>query len=529
MSTEAIPAGFEQAILDAISTNTVVLDSHGVIRFANKAWINFACENLGEPSKCGVGTNYLAVCDSASGEHAEGAKAMADGIRSVLAGQRDEFVIEYPCDSPSEARWFTSKTTRFEHHNTLWLFISHEEVSAHKLRDAQLVVAHAKVEANLARNNFLATMSHEIRTPLSAISGMARLIGLEDLSVGQADKLHKLKTAVRHLSATVNDVLDLAKIEANMLIIEQAPVHLEELFDTVASMLQEKIREKGLQLHLVVDPMPAGLLGDATRLSQALLNYAGNAVKFTQNGSIVLRASVAAEATDSVLLRLEVRDTGTGMTPQTIEKIFEPFVQTENTRSRDIGGTGLGLAITKKLAQAMGGDVGVDSQHGKGTTFWFTARLKKSDEPVVAASETPLRDADQALKRNYAGRRVLLAEDDDFNREIGSILLQNVGLVVDAAEDGMAAVDMAGKRAYDLILMDIQMPRLDGLEATKRIRSTHDGLALPIVALTANAFQEDRLRCLHAGMNDFLTKPMDPAALYQVILRQFERSQPVTN
>jgi signal transduction histidine kinase/ActR/RegA family two-component response regulator len=378
---------------------------------------------------------------------------------------------------------------------------------------------HMATARTLAKSEFLANMSHEIRTPLSAISGMAMLIGREPLSTSQADKLRKLEVAARHLSATVNDILDLSKIESHRLVLEQRPVHLDGLLDSVAGMVHDKMQEKGLRLDVTVQAMPKRLLGDSTRLSQALLNYLGNAVKFTPSGSIGLHASLIEESSDSALVRLAVQDTGPGMGPEVISKLFEPFVQADNTITRQYGGSGLGLTITKKLAQAMGGEVGVDSEVGIGSTFWFTARLTKDTAPEATTPEAPVLDAATALATQYAGRRVLLAEDDAFNREIGTVLLEDVGLLVDVAEDGIAAVAMASSQAYDLILMDMQMPRLDGLEATRQIRASRNGKSVPIVALTANAFHEDKVRCLQAGMDDFLTKPVDPSTLYQVALR----------
>jgi CheY-like chemotaxis protein len=255
-----------------------------------------------------------------------------------------------------------------------------------------------------------------------------------------------------------------------------------------------------------------------------LLNYAGNAVKFTDGGEVTLRGRVEDASADTVLLHFEVQDTGLGIAPDQLARLFSPFVQADSTTTRKYGGTGLGLAITKRLVEAMGGAVGVHSEVGKGSTFWFTARLQKGAASGAENLDATSSDADVQLKAAFAGRRVLLAEDDSFNREIGTLLLEDVGLTVDVAEDGLAAVEMAAKNRYDLILMDMQMPRMDGLEATRQIRSAGPGNAVPIVAMTANAFAEDRLRCLEAGMDDFLTKPVDPAVLYQVLLRHLTKT-----
>jgi CheY-like chemotaxis protein len=265
--------------------------------------------------------------------------------------------------------------------------------------------------------------------------------------------------------------------------------------------------------------MPAELHGDQTRLKQALLNYAGNAIKFTERGSIHLQASVLEDTPTSVLLRFEVRDTGIGIASDNRDKLFSAFEQGDNTLSRQYGGTGLGLVITKKLAQAMGGDAGVLSTLGVGSSFWFTARLCKGTLATIDIQTPPGRSAEDILKQNHRGKRVLLAEDDLFNQEVGRILLEDVGLIVELAADGNAALTLAAHQHYDLIFMDMQMPHLDGLEATRQLRQLADCRTVPIIAMTANAFAEDRKRCLLAGMNDFITKPVDPAVLYDVILR----------
>lgn len=515
--------GFEQAILDSIPVSTAILDCSGVIRFTNKAWRNFTVENGGDPSKSGVGMNYLALCDAASDENAGDAKLVATGIRAALEGSKEEFLINYPCNSPSQVRWFGGRITRIEHNEKVWISITHEDLSAQKRMEEHLAIAlYDAKAASIAKSSFLSTMSHEIRTPLSAISGMAKLIGREPLSTNQYENLRKLEIAIKHLNSTINDILDLAKIEAGRLVLEQIPLNIDLIFEDIAGMVQSNLDIKGLKLKITVDTIPAGLLGDPTRIIQAILNYIGNAIKFTSQGEIRLCASVAEESPTSALLRFDVHDTGIGIYPEKIPTIFEKFVQADSATNRMYGGSGLGLSIAKKLVQAMGGEVGVNSEVGKGSTFWFTVRLKKQAESAAESQTDKNDDAASILIRNFTGKRVLLAEDDEFNREIGCILLRDVGMVVDEAENGRVALEMALRHTYDLILMDMQMPEIDGLDATRKIRTSHIGSSVPIIALTANAFHEDKVRCIEAGMNDFITKPLDPLLLYQVMRDIFD-------
>ena len=412
------------------------------------------------------------------------------------------------------------------------------DITAHKQADAELrqhrdhleelvtkrtqelsLAMKASEAANIAKSAFLANMSHEIRTPLNAITGMAHILRRSGLTPQQTDKLDKIETASSHLLETINSVLDLSKIEAGKLVLEEVPVHVEALLGNIASMLGQKARDKGLRFQIETISLPHHLQGDPTRLQQALLNYASNALKFTEAGQITLRVTEEAQTDSTATLRFEVEDSGIGIPPEALSRLFNSFEQADNSTTRKYGGTGLGLAISKKIAEVMGGTAGVISTVGKGSTFWFTAVLKKIEQAPDDLIRLAAESTELEIQRLHAGKRILLAEDEPINREIAQMLLEDVGLRVDLAENGQEAVAKAGSEAYAVILMDMQMPVQDGLVATQQIRQQPSHQKTPILALTANAFAENKDQCFAAGMNDFITKPVVPETLYQTLLK----------
>jgi len=406
-----------------------------------------------------------------------------------------------------------------------------------ELRSAKEI---AEVAAR-AKGEFLANMSHEIRTPMNAIIGFAGLLRRTQLSQQQTDYLGKLDNSAKSLLGIISDILDSAKVEAGKLDLEQIDFSVEDAIRRSVDMVTPLANDKRIEMRWNIEPqVPTFLRGDPGRLAQILTNLANNAVKFSDAGTVAIRVGIQSQQIDSCLLRFTVSDTGIGMDPETISRLFKPFSQADSSFTRKFGGTGLGLVISKHLVELMGGQLTVESSLGEGSTFQFTAWFMRSTNPPervdpgdrtrIERSANPIEAKMHQLQRSLHGTKVLLVDDNELNREVASAILRSAKVIVTMAVNGQDALDKIDETDFELVLMDVQMPVMDGYEATKRIRANPRHCRLPVLAMTAHAMKGAREQCLEAGMDDYLTKPVDGMLLFGAIakwcLRPLQVSQP---
>jgi PAS domain S-box-containing protein len=534
-------------ILATVEAIIVALDSEGQITLVNRK----GCEILGYREDELVGQDWFTTCLP----HRIDADQVREVFKMALAGNlAGSEYYENPVRTRSgEERliaWHNS-SIRDKDGNIIGGLSAGEDITVRKqaeleleqhrhhleelieVRTRDLALAKEAAEAaNRAKSTFLANMSHEIRTPMNGVMGMIELAKRRMADPKGQDQLEKAKLSAERLLGVLNDILDLSKIEAERMVLEDVPLQLGQSAENIVGTFRAKATAKGVNLtiDLPADLASARLKGDPLRLGQILCNLVGNAIKFTERGEVTLRARVVSENPEAVQVRFDVSDTGIGIEPEAQTRLFQSFEQADNSMTRKYGGTGLGLAICKRLVQLMGGEIGIESRVGQGSNFWFIVSLKKRAASAVPPAPTfQGRTAEQRLLTEFAGTRILLAEDEPVSREVARGLLDDVGLNVDIAEDGKQALELARQNAYALILMDMQMPVMNGIEATQAIRDPDANSlnwATPILAMTANAFDEDRQICLDAGMNDHIAKPVDPEHLFATLLAWLEKLRP---
>ena len=522
-----------QAILQNIAEGVITINERGTMETINQA----ACAMFGYRLSEMVGQNVSILMPSPHREGHDGylahyrdtGEARMIGLSRDVMGQRKDgstfpitlAIARTQRDGRNVFIGSIRDNTQQQHYmHELDRHRNHlEELVA--VRTAELTEARQQADAaNMAKSAFVAHMSHEIRTPMNAILGFTNLLQTKATSPEQKTTLAKIERAGQHMLAVVNEVLDFTKVDANRVVLEHIDFHLPTLLTDVLALVSAPAQAKGLNMELHHAGVPDWLCGDPTRLRQALLNLVANAVKFTEEGTVAIHviATPADEGSADLRVRFEVTDSGIGIASDRLAQLFKPFEQANASTTRQYGGTGLGLAITAGLAKLMDGDTGVHSTPGTGSTFWFSARLALGHAPPQDATQTT-EDLRNVLCQKHAGAKVLLVDDDLFNREVGADLLKAACLQVDTADDGFDAACMAHTKRFDLVLMDVQMPVLNGLDATRRMRALAGWNDVPILALSANAFAQDRQACLDAGMNDLLVKPINPKLLYASLLK----------
>jgi signal transduction histidine kinase/ActR/RegA family two-component response regulator len=500
-------AHWYESILDAIPFFVSVTDTDMRWTFINKALEN----NLGEKRKDVIG-KHCSNCDFA---HCNTGTCSITNARSGV-----------------KQTYFTKKNISYKSDTEILKDLKGEPIGHIVLAQditefERMTKQRAEMEAaNLAKSAFLANMSHEIRTPLNAIIGMT-IIGKSAAALERKDNcFSKIEDASTHLLGVINDILDMSKIEANKFELSPEEFNFDKMIQRVVNVINFRVDEKRQKFTVSIDKeIPRSLIADDQRLAQIIINLLGNAVKFTpEQGSVSLDARFLGEENDLCTIEISISDTGIGISAEQQKQLFSSFQQAETTTARKFGGTGLGLAISKNIVEMMGGKIGVKSELGKGSTFFFTAQAKKGfyvNDNLDADRVTDKGETD--ITGLFAGRRVLLAEDVEINREIVQVLLEPTQLEIDCAENGAEAVRMFGEapERYDMILMDVQMPEMDGYEATRRIRAmeTPKAKTIPVIALTANVFKEDVEKCIEAGMNSHLGKPLD----FDEVLKKLKR------
>lgn len=501
-----------ELILQSIGEGVCVVDQEKKISFANAAAVKMLGWDLEEL----ISQDYQEIFfgNSKNNSQPEYLDAFSPIQFALLEGEtiqvnseifcrknKTNFVVEYSCVPLLKDNKIVGVVVTFQD-------ISERldlEKAVAKARDKALEMAQEKA-------NFLANMSHEIRTPLNGIIGISELLAETNLSIGQKDYIETLKSSANLLLNIVNDILDFSKIEAGKLQLEETDFNLSELINKTIKLFKPQSLKKQIKLDFEIQTnVKTELCGDAGRLRQVLHNLIGNAIKFTENGSVLIKVSSQKDN----LLRFEISDTGIGIDPSKQSKIFEPFAQADISTTRQFGGTGLGLAISKQIVEMMDGEIGVESELNKGSTFWFTAYFKTPS--IIEATDISTKD-DYDYLTKLSKINVLVVDDNPINQEVALGKLNKFGIKTDAVENGFKAIEIVQEKKYDLILMDCRMPKMDGFETTRQIRELEtETKNIKIIAMTASVENDERQRCFDVGMNDYLTKPLSDETLIAIL------------
>jgi PAS domain S-box-containing protein len=515
------------SVLASMSAKIAVLDPEMKIIAANDSWREIFMPGTTEAGLDGVDFKeaiYSSGCLRGS------LNELIDGVRSVVDGKNDKFSYEYSFVNENKPCWYMLEVTPMqgESGGAVASFI---EITERKEMEREIIKARdAAQKANRFKSRFLASMSHEIRTPLNAIIGLTDLTLRSDLSKKQADNLDLVKLSADQLLHLINDILDLSKVEARMLILEENDFRLGEALQEVIKSMEQQARNKGLAINIDIgDDVPEVVIGDAVRLKQILYNLVGNSLKFTEHGGVFVQVSTLEDhaASEEVVIQVAVRDTGIGIPADKQAIVFESFRQADDSTTRKFGGTGLGLAISRELVEMMGGKIGVKSSEGFGSVFSFSVLLKKGDQDKVPAGPAVTSPIDSTSEDKFS---ILLVEDNPINVRVATSMLEKMGHSVDVASNGLEAVSMLSGIEVDLVLMDIEMPEMDGFTASKAIRNGKSGDAarkVPIIAMSAHAMTGVEDKCTRAGMNTYIAKPVQYAALQEIILRTMNDSSAV--
>ncbi len=499
-------------VLNSVSAHIAILDDQGAIIGTNAAWRRFGQDNGLTCDLGGRNANYLEACRAGAAAGDATAAAAVEGISAVMAGARDEFVLDYPCHSPDRKRWFNLRVNRLSGAGGR-VVVSHEDITPVKLAEQAMRDARdAAEQAVHAKADFLATMSHEIRTPMNGVIGFAEMLLGSSLTPEQRRHASNVRAAGRSLLTVLNDILDYSRLEAGKLELRSVPFDLATLASSCEDLVQPAAAEKGVEMRtLLVSGVSGYVRGDPDRVRQILLNLLANAVKFTDHGSVLLTIARLDGPHQETRFKFTISDTGVGIPEEKHALLFQRFSQIQRGR----GGTGLGLAICHHLVTLMGGEIGFQSRPGLGSTFWFILPLPLCNVAAI----TPREEVAASLRATHPAR-LLVVEDVAMNKELVMAILAKAGHQADAVESGEAAIAAVQDRAYDLVLMDVHMPGMGGLAATRAIRALPAPVGgIPVLAMTAGAMPEEVEECRKAGMNEHLSKPVDQPVLLAAIER----------